>query len=300
MPIMAEIEARCHNQNNNQDNSSSIRAVVSSEESISRMLCGEQPPNGQLDRSHDRGSSSAYNDDSDARPLGDDDDEVPNKEISTAEPRRDSSDHVLANGNNDPYIHHHLYHPESLPESTMSRRNSSLGASLMSDYESSILILQQQQQQHRNLSYASTGYAHGEYPPSSSQQPQYHAPASLFHPNQQPAYPSLLSYNSNNGAVSSHRRESASTGNRNINPAVLYHRPMVGSGAAAAFEALRYDHYHPQPQPQQPQLPTGHNKQKRRMSSLSLGSASGGGGRSMVMMPMPHRPSVNPEEYVFV
>lgn len=41
------------------------------------------------------------------------------------------------------------------------------------------------------------------------------------------------------------------------------YRPMVGAGAAAAFEALRHDFY----------VQKNKEKQRRRMSSLSLGSA---------------------------
>lgn len=49
----------------------------------------------------------------------------------------------------------------------------------------------------------------------------------------------------------------------------LPYRPMVGSGTADAFEALRHDFY---VQQQQQKLIA---KQKRRMSSLSFGSAKG-------------------------
>ena len=42
------------------------------------------------------------------------------------------------------------------------------------------------------------------------------------------------------------------------------HRPMVGGGAAAAYEASRHDHY------------TGKGEQQRRSSSLGLGTLGGG------------------------
>lgn len=58
------------------------------------------------------------------------------------------------------------------------------------------------------------------------------------------------------------------------------YRPMVGAGAAAAYEALRHDYY----------IQQKRSKHERRMSSLSFGSAKASGG---------HRGRhVNPEEYV--
>jgi hypothetical protein len=54
----------------------------------------------------------------------------------------------------------------------------------------------------------------------------------------------------------------------------LPYRPLVGSGTADAFEALRHDYYVSQQEQQQQRVLTA--RQKRRMSSLSFGSAKGG------------------------
>lgn len=60
-------------------------------------------------------------------------------------------------------------------------------------------------------------------------------------------------------------------------PSMPPHRPMVGGGAAAAYEASRHDHY------------AQKNEQQRRNSSLGLGSLAGSGLGNMGM-------SVNPNQ----
>jgi hypothetical protein len=63
-------------------------------------------------------------------------------------------------------------------------------------------------------------------------------------------------------------------------PSMPPHRPLVGGGAAAAYEAARHDHFTQKSAEQQ-----------RRASSLGLGSLAGGGISNMGM-------SVNPNQYV--
>lgn len=67
-------------------------------------------------------------------------------------------------------------------------------------------------------------------------------------------------------------------------PTMPPHRPFVGGGAAAAYEAARADHYAQK-----------REEQQRRASSLGLGmgggNLGGGGGMQMGL-------SVNPNQYV--
>lgn len=61
------------------------------------------------------------------------------------------------------------------------------------------------------------------------------------------------------------------------------HRPFVGNGAAAAYEAARADHYAQK-----------REEQQRRASSLGLGGSASMGGSGMPQMGL----SVNPNQYV--
>jgi hypothetical protein len=137
---------------------------------------------------------------------------------------------------------------DSQQEPVVKRRNSSIGLSLLLGEETNDTTSTYPRQQQ--------GY------PSSSA---YHVATTYNHSsnNHSSNNPMMEQRDNCPGAVRSSRNGS------NQEQVVPSYRPLVGSGAAAAYEALRHDYYVQK---------NSHSKAQRRMSSLSFGSAKAGRG----------------------
>jgi hypothetical protein len=136
-----------------------------------------------------------------------------------------------------PEHHQHRLQDQPVHSTIITRRNSSIGLSLLLGEETNDTISTYQQEQ--QLGYPS--YA-----------------------TMQPGRPMMERRDNYLGAPRD-SDESDHQGGR-----IAQYRHLVGSGAAAAYEALRHDFY--------VQQNNHHSQTQRRMSSLSFGSAKEGGG----------------------
>jgi hypothetical protein len=143
--------------------------------------------------------------------------------------------------------------PDSQQEPVVKRRNSSIGLSLLLGEE--------------------TNDTTSTYP----QQQQGYSSSSAYHV--------ATAYNNHSNNLLMEQRDNcpglvrSSRNGSNEEQTVPSYRPLVGSGAAAAYEALRHDYYVQK---------NSHSKAQRRMSSLSFGSAKaggrGGGGDELLLL----------------